>query len=226
MAYAGRMPDRNRTLAVITVAGLHGIAFYALVTGLGVNYVKDRIAVLTGHNIPVEPVPPPPTPEPTRTEQVASANTRQTVAPPLDAKANPFAADDGPVVLLPPTMPNTPVEIGPIGPVATPTPEKPALTPKSVRPRTDPGSWVSTDDYPGAALRRGEQGTVRFEVAVAADGRVSGCRVLASSGSAELDAATCRTVSRRARFEPATDSAGARVTGTYTGSVHWVMPQG
>jgi protein TonB len=213
-------------LAVITVAGLHGIALYALVTGLGVDYVKDQIAVLSGHNIPVEPPPPPPTPEPTRTEQVSTANNRQAAAPPLDAKPNPYAANDGPVVLLPPMMPNTSVEIGVIGPIATSTPEKPALTPKSARPRTDPGSWVSTDDYPGAALRRGEQGSVRFEVAVAPDGRVSDCRVTASSGSADLDAATCRTVSRRARFDPATDSAGARVTGTYTGSVHWVMPQG
>jgi protein TonB len=220
------MPDRNKTLAVITVAGLHGMALYGLVTGLGVDYVKDQIAVLAGHNIPADPPPPSlPEPEPTRADEAATMNTRQTAVPqPIDAARNPYAARDKTIVLLP-TAPNTSVAIDTTGPLALPTPDKPVLTPRAVRPRNNPGSWVSTEDYPSASLRRGEQGTVRFEVAVAADGRVSDCRVTASSGSADLDAATCRYVSHRARFEPATDGTGARVAGTYMGSIRWVIPQ-
>jgi protein TonB len=109
--------------------------------------------------------------------------------------------------------------------VVQPTPEKPALAPRSVRARNNPGLWATTSDYPASSLRLGEQGTVRFELAISPDGRVSDCRVLASSGSAELDAATCKRVSQRARFEPATDGSGARVSGSYTGSIRWVIPQ-
>ena len=41
---------------------------------------------------------------------------------------------------------------------------------------------------------------------------------------AALDDATCRLISRRAQFDPATDETGARVPGTYTGSVRWELP--
>ena len=223
MAYAGRMPDKSRAVTLITVAGLHGIALYALVTGLGVNYVKDAITVLQGHNIPIETPPPPPPPEPVL-DQVINKPAMQPTSRPIEAVPNSLVTRD-PITV--PLVPTQPIIIDPPipGPTTAPTPDKPLLTPKSVRPRTNPGSWVSTDDYPAAALRRGDQGAVRFELAVGADGRVTGCRITASSGFPDLDAATCANVTRRARFEPASDGSGARVPGSYNGSIRWVIPQ-
>jgi protein TonB len=223
MAYAERMPSRNKTLTVVTVAALHGMAFYGLVTGLGVEYVTQAVTVLKGYNEPVI-VPPPPLPEPTQVAKVASTNTKPSLnPPPLDVARNDFGVSE--VMVDFPVGPVTPIRIDPIGPVVQPTPDKPAFAPRSVRPRNNPGQWASTSDYPSSSLRLGEQGTVRFELAIAADGRVSDCRILASSGSAELDAATCKRVTQRARFEPATDGTGARVSGTYTSSIRWVIPQ-
>lgn len=224
MAYAERMPSRNKTLTVAAVAGLHGIALYGLVTGLGVEYAEKITTVLTGSNIPIEKTPPPP-PEPTPVEQASATQQTPRAAPqpPVDAMPNPYSADS--FVINVPIKPIEQPAIDPPGPVPSPFVEKPAFTPKSVRPRNDPGLWVTTADYPSASLRRGEQGTARFEVAVGLDGKVTDCRVTSSSGAADLDAATCKYVAKRARFEPATDASGARVGGTYSGSIHWVIPQ-
>jgi len=57
--------------------------------------------------------------------------------------------------------------------------------------------------YPYLARRRGQQGTVRLDVSVAADGRVSAVRVARSSGHVLLDQAAVRAL-QRWRFQPAT----------------------
>ena len=44
-------------------------------------------------------------------------------------------------------------------------------------------SLVSQDDYPAAALRANEQGTVAFRLDVGNDGRVRNCTIVSSSGS-------------------------------------------
>jgi len=225
MAYAARMPGRNRTVALVTVAGLHGMAFYALVTGLGVQYVEQIIPSITGRNIPLDPPPPSPEPKPQTTPDVANHSVQHVPAPaPRLAmpRPGPIEVDVGSGVddirIL-----DFPLDTHPQAP--RPAPSLATGTARAARPVNAPAGWVSTDDYPGASLRRGEQGTVRFELTVAADGRVQACRVTASSGSAELDTATCRLVSRRARFDAATDESGARVGGTYAGSIRWVIPQ-
>jgi protein TonB len=46
-----------------------------------------------------------------------------------------------------------------------------------------------------------------------------------SSGSPDLDQATCDNVRRRARFAPATDGEGNPTTGSYTNSIRWVIPK-
>jgi len=55
----------------------------------------------------------------------------------------------------------------------------------------------------------------------AADGRVTGCTVTGSSGSAALDNATCRIMRSRARFSPARDSNGQPTTDSYAASITW-----
>jgi protein TonB len=222
------MPDRNKTLTVITVAALHGIALYGLVTGLGVKYIEQAATVLTGKNIPIKRVPPPPestTPEPMKPEPSTTVQkARPSTATVVESVPTPLATS-GNIVIDFPIKPLPPISIDPPGPIASASPDKSLFMPRLVRPRGDPGQWVSTSDYPAASLRRGEQGTVRFELAVGGDSRVTDCRITASSGSTDLDTATCRLVTRRAHFEPATDETGARVSGTYKGSIRWMIPQ-
>jgi protein TonB len=79
-------------------------------------------------------------------------------------------------------------------------------------------------DYPPAALRRSEQGTVRFRVDISPEGRVSACTVTASSGSAILDETTCRLIQQRLRFRPARDREGKPATDSQEYRVTWVLP--
>ena len=71
-------------------------------------------------------------------------------------------------------------------------------------PLSAPASWFGPDDYPPAAIRAHQQGRVRFAIDVSALGAVTGCRIVESSGSADLDGQTCALAMRNGRFSPAT----------------------
>jgi TonB family protein len=104
-------------------------------------------------------------------------------------------------------------------PAAPPPPPPPAPRP----PTSWPSATLSNEDYPAAALRGEEEGRVRYRLAIGADGRVSNCTITASSGSAALDAATCRIMRARTRFTPARDAAGHPAPDSRAGQIVWVL---
>ena len=86
-------------------------------------------------------------------------------------------------------------------------------------------SWIiNHEDYPAAAIRAEEQGRSRMRLEVRADGRVSECAIIGSSGSNALDAASCRLLRARARFGPALDDKGVAVADTAFASIFWRLP--
>jgi protein TonB len=85
-------------------------------------------------------------------------------------------------------------------------------------------SLFSSDDYPAAAVRAREEGSVGFRLEIDKVGRVTGCAIMASSGSAALDSTTCRLLARRARFTPALDRKGKPTADSMTGRIVWRMP--
>lgn len=101
----------------------------------------------------------------------------------------------------------------------------PRCAPSPATPRGNPGGWISSNDYPSSAMRAGLSGTVAFQVTVGVDGRVAGCQITGSSGHSELDAATCRTITRRARFTPATGADCQPAAGSYSSRVRWTLPE-
>lgn len=108
---------------------------------------------------------------------------------------------------------------------ASPPPLPPLNGPvPTVRAKTNLVALFSTDDYPMAALRNEEMGTVAFAARVNRDGRVAQCEITTSSGSTSLDVTTCTIVQRRARFTPARDAAGRVVEDRVTGRINWVLP--
>ena len=119
----------------------------------------------------------------------------------------------------------TTVDIKKDEPKKEPPPPQPKFTPKSAQPKGNPGNWATTNDYPTRALREEREGVTGFRVTVGTDGRATGCDVTSSSGSADLDQATCSNVMRRARFTPATDGEGNPTTGSYSSRVRWVVPK-
>ncbi|CAM3176046.1 MULTISPECIES: energy transducer TonB [Sphingomonas] len=89
----------------------------------------------------------------------------------------------------------------------------------------NPAVYFGPDSYPAEAQREGWEGRSSVAVQVDPNGTPTGCEVVRSSGHAVLDEATCRTVVRRVRFDPARDRQGRAVSGIYRPiNVRWQLP--
>ena len=82
---------------------------------------------------------------------------------------------------------------------------------------------LKDEDYPREAALAGTTGTVGVRYLVQLDGRVGECRIARSSGSAELDATTCRLIQERFRFDPSRDARGRKVPAWVVESHEWVI---
>ena len=85
-----------------------------------------------------------------------------------------------------------------------------------------PDGWIT--DYPASALQRQSQGTSTIFWQITVEGRASGCRTVNSSGDADLDAAACAAVTKRARYTPALDKDGHPVRSWSSRRVSFSMP--
>jgi TonB family protein len=64
--------------------------------------------------------------------------------------------------------------------------------------------WIRADDYPAAAIKAKQHGTVKTVSTVGPDGAPTSCRVVVSSRYPLLDDASCSAIMARARFATAT----------------------
>ncbi|HEY6868154.1 MAG TPA: energy transducer TonB [Novosphingobium sp.] len=214
MAYADQQMSGNKITALIIVALIHLAVGYALVTGLAYSAAKQIIKKVTTIDVkepekPKEPPPPPPkqdTPPP----PIVAPPVKVDLAPPPVIETVQTPPPAPPPVILPP-------------PVSAPPP--PRFTPKNAQPKGNPANWATSNDYPSRALREEREGTTGFRVTVGTDGKVIDCSITSSSGSPDLDAATCDNVRRRARFAPATDGDGNPTSGSYANRIRWVIPK-
>ncbi|MBW8784485.1 MAG: TonB family protein [Novosphingobium sp.] len=81
---------------------------------------------------------------------------------------------------------------------------------------------LSFADLPEGLLAPYSEAGVGVRYKVDAEGHVSDCGVDQSSGSAALDALTCRLIEQRFRFRPARDEAGRPVDSIIVESHTWV----
>jgi protein TonB len=217
MSYVDQRMGAGRITSIVAVAVLHALLGYVLVTGMAYNVAKKMVEDLKTFDVKEPPPPeeePPPEQEPQPTVQPPPI-----VAPPpivrLDTPAPPVQTQQ----VIPPVAP--PVTY--TAPPAPPAPVVAAPKVQAAKPKRSIAGLITSDDYPEAARRDEKQGTTRISLVIGTNGRVSSCNVSQSSGSRDLDAATCRIVTSRARFDPATDSNGSPVTDTYAASVQWKL---
>ncbi len=230
MAYANQT-RRPSPASMIAVVAVHAAIGTALITGLSFTGVlKPPPKPLSGAQIELpKPAPPEPSPEP-----------QPQPSPQASRRSDTIVAPKPPVAFAPPTpnfetteiiLPREPIirQPGP-GPSATPAPQPSAtptasgVAPLAARPRNDPGRWITTNDYRSNWIARELTGTARFQLEIAADGRVTDCAITGSTGHAALDTATCRLLEQRARFEPARNSKGDAVAGSFANAVRWELP--
>jgi protein TonB len=224
MAYADRNVSGSRFIAIVVVAIIVAGMGYAFVTGLAYQYIKKKAEELKTFEVeepppPPEEVPPPPPPPdspvpPPPTQVVTPPAIVQTVSP-------------SPPMVTTPNIPPAPPITPPAPPAPPAQPAPPPGPPKVAKPLVarNPGSWVTDDDYPAAALRAEQQGTTGFRLAVDPGGRVTDCQVTSSSGSSLLDSTACSLLRRRARFTPAQDAAGNKIPASYSSRFTWKIPK-
>ncbi|HKT16084.1 MAG TPA: TonB family protein [Allosphingosinicella sp.] len=213
MSYVDQRMGAGRITSIVIVAILHALLGYALVTGMAYQVIKKAAEDLKTFDVNEEPPPPEEVPPP---EKIPEVQPPPVVAPPPVVRMN---TQPPPIVSVPIAPP--PV-ITPTAPPAPPPPPPPKIEP--ARAKANLASYVSNDDYPDAALRNEEQGVTAFRLEVGPDGRVVNCTVTSSSGSTTLDNATCRIMKSRARFTPATDSSGKKVSDSTSSRIRWVLP--
>ncbi|MFM9828201.1 MAG: TonB family protein [Sphingomonas sp.] len=96
------------------------------------------------------------------------------------------------------------------------------------RPRVigNPADWFTNDDYPPSARRAGIEGRVKMRLLIDPDGRVGRCDIVSTSGSAELDAVTCRSAEEKGHFVPAKDQAARAIWSQYLPpAVRWKLEE-
>jgi protein TonB len=229
MSYANTA-NRANPLAALGALGVPAAFGAILVLGLAVTAtVEIEDDGTRGFFLPeerkLEPPPPPPKPEPSDRAVENEAPVAQQVPRyrPTPRPDTPFAFKNSasePIGRLP-ELDET---IGPVD-FTIPDPRPTAFDPIAAAPRGNPGGWITDADYRTIWINRGLEGTARFTLAIDASGRVSDCTITGSTGHAQLDAATCELLSRRARFEPARDANGEKVAGRFSSSVRWTIPE-
>ena len=213
MAYTDSATFRERATSLGLAAGVQLALAAALVSGLAMTALVPRETRTDTFNVPAPtPTTPPhirPHPNPTTTPQ------RDPFTP-----TPPIHIDGGTTII--PSLPQ---------PTGDPLPPLPTATTADIpaRPATPagrPGDWVTAADYPGADIRAGHAGVVRFILGVGSDGHATSCLVTASSGWPGLDNATCARLMAHARVRPASDTTGAATPGSFAGQVRWIIPTG
>jgi len=226
MSYLNQVHDpKRRAGALAGTVAINGAVALAVITGLTMSGLRPEPEVRK----PMVEFKIPPPPEPTQTPppqpRDATAPTPPAPLPPIPL---PPVSDvirdvfDPTQEVIPDVIPRADQS-----PAVTPTPSPspaPSFTPTAARPSNNAASWITTDDYPRRSLVDGNEGTARYRLVIGTSGRVSSCEVTASTGDRQLDQATCRLLTSRARFEAAKDDTGAKVIGTYTGTVRWEIP--
>ncbi len=239
MNYVAQSRSPNPAAAIGALGVPAGIGAI-LILGLAVTVVVDPptpnpTATPEPTTIPLPPPPPDPTvPPDTKPPRTTADPTIIPLPPTPDIFDGPLA----PIGDLPDPNDDILGNIGPSDPIAgtgtgggTAAPPKPKPTPPplpdpiAASPRGNPGAWITTRDYRPRWVRSGMEGSARFNLEISASGRVTNCTVTGSTGHNALDVATCRLIKKRAKFTPARNSAGDKVSGSYSNSVTWRLPE-
>lgn len=218
MSYLDQGSARDKVNAAMGVGALHALLGAGLLIGLAVKVAPDRVPepIIVELQKPPLVVKQQPLPPATTLEQIQV----RVQEPVLDYPRLPIEQAFVPVVNDPLTGPADGTAIA----------EKPVVVepPAPVRLAAAPRGGtvgIRTDDYPDASRRAGEAGRLTIRVAIGADGQVTGCEVISSSGHERLDRRTCEVAARRWRFTPATED-GVAVPSAQERSIVWKLEGG
>lgn len=91
-------------------------------------------------------------------------------------------------------------------------------------PTKSPSKWIMSSDYPSNMLVSGQPAIIEFRLSIGTDGVPTHCHIQATTRPKAFDDAVCKSVMRRARFDPALDSEGKPIPSFYRNTVHFQIP--
>jgi protein TonB len=191
MSYAHPRSSGRRTAGVILTIVLHIVLIYALLHGLArkiVNIVAPPLETKIIEEIkPPQPEKPPPPPP-------KLATPPPPFIPPPEVNIQVPIQQAPAITAVAPTPPPAPVPFTPTPPVV----REPVRTPPVVQ-----AASCDKPEYPPAARRANEVGTVLLNFLIDTNGKVIDSKVERSSGSRRLDDAA-RSALELCKFRPAT----------------------
>jgi protein TonB len=190
-------PGKNITGIAIVVV-LHVIIAWGIINGLGKRMItKMTEAVETKIIEDVKPPPPPETPPPPPPPEMKAPPPP--FIPPVEVQVQQPPPQQNTIAVATNAKPAT-NELARPAPPAAPAPA--AKGPSRTAAVAD-FNTCAKPEWPKAALRNEETGTVTLSFLIADDGRVTDSKIVKSSGYRELDKAA-QTGIARCRFKPAT----------------------
>lgn len=225
MAYTDTKHTHKSLAGVSGVALIHIALAFGLAAGLTITYTPPEPPIIIEGRTVVDLPPPPPPDDVVETTEITERIVEEyspPIAPPVEIDLT--SAHRVVIGEIPPLVPVERIVPEAVGSTVPRDPVQPVHVPTDAVPTNGPTGWVTTNDYPSRALMRGWEGDLTYALDISANGRVEDCRVINSSGRSILDREACRVIKQRARFDPATDSSGSTVAGSYRGAVSWIIP--
>lgn len=90
---------------------------------------------------------------------------------------------------------------------------------RKLKPRSNPGEWMKSRDYPLPMLLSGKRAIVHFRLNVDAAGKPTACHIQQSTRPKAFDDAVCKAIMRNAEFDPALDAEGKAIASYWLNSV-------
>jgi periplasmic protein TonB len=227
-SYQGTADRPDKAKAIVAVVAVHAALAAVILSGLKVQIVTRAVDQLTTFNLRQPPPPPPVRPRPVARTQL-----------PKRAEGAPAKIADATQVVAPPAMSPvpSPVAAAPLaGAGSAPNPGASAVgagTGSSGngfgQGGNGPGAYlparkltkIPDSQYRRLAASGIASGSVAVTIRVNADGSVSNCKVVRSSGSPYADSLMCDLTLRYVRFSPARDPSGRPVAQQVTWVPTW-----
>ena len=230
-SYLGTANRPERAKAIVAVVAVHIALAFIILSGLNVRMVRQVVEHLTTINIKEPPPPlqvrPPPAPKPEQAKKPAGA-------PAPKAKPTPVVAPQ-PKIPMPSPIPAA--KVAGTGSAASTGAGARGTGTGAGGAGNGPGGGgygdysrftparlvgrIPNSEYRRISAGRIPQGSATISFRVNPNGRISGCRILRTSGDPFVDSTVCDAATRWLVFDPARDPSGRPVSQDITYSPSW-----
>jgi periplasmic protein TonB len=230
-SYLGTANRPERAKAIAAVVAVHVALAFIILSGLNVRMVRQAVEHLTTIDIkeppPPPPVRPPPAPKPQQAKKPAGAPAPKAAPTPVVA----------PQPKIPAPSPIPAAKIAGTGSASSSGAGTSGTGTGAGGAGNGPGGGgygdysrftparlvgrIPNSEYRRISAGRIPQGSATISFRVNPDGRISGCRILRTSGDPFVDSMVCDAATRWLMFDPARDPSGRPVSQDITYSPSW-----